>query len=650
MLSFPIQFHKPVTCFPNFTYCSFLNAPNHTNADISTSNDYLRIVVVSRPKQCVPSIGSVGYHESTPMSKDIVPSVDFGLREQEEEEEEGEENDDDVVGEGRETVDASSLYKKELSPWGEVEDLDGGDDGDDVEGREEFDTSFVSNKELPPWGEVEEEDHDDVEGREEVDASFMARKELPPWGEMVDDGHRDSRSVDATLSASKEMGLMNEHGALFLEEMDENVLSNRILVLSRTNKIRSAMEYFRSMQLSGLCPNIHACNSLMSSLVRNGWFDDCFKVFNFTRTRRITTGHTYSLILMAHAKSQGCCSALNFFRELENECDVGKDFDAIVYNTMISVCRKVDNWSEIERLWRSMKANGCAGTHVTYRLLINSFVHCDQSDLALCAYHEMVQNGFEPDSNALNAVISGCAKEGKWDSALSVFRKMLASELKPSLVACNALINSLGRARELKQAFQVFDTMKSLGHKPDAYTFNALLSALNKANMYREALWLFDKIERNQTSLFNIHVYNTVLMSCSKLGLWDRAIEILWQMEASGLSDLTISYNLVIRACEIARKPTTALQVYEHMVHQKCSPNIFTYLSIIRCYVCRDLWEELEEILNTMPNAALYNAAVQEMCLRDKVKFANKVYTKMLETGLQPDVKTRVLMHGMIRK
>lgn len=87
-------------------------------------------------------------------------------------------------------------------------------------------------------------------------------------------------------------------------------------------------------------------------------------------------------------------------------------------------------------------------------------------------------------------------------------------------------------------------------------------------------------------------------MSCSKLRLWDRALEILWQMEASGLSDLTASYNLVIRTCELAKKPTIAWQVYEHMVHQKCNPTMFTYLSIIRCCVGGDLWEQLEEILN----------------------------------------------------
>jgi len=52
----------------------------------------------------------------------------------------------------------------------------------------------------------------------------------------------------------------------------------------------------------------------------------------------------------------------------------------------------------------------------------------------------------------------------------------------------------------------------------------------------------------------------------------------------------------------------------------------------------------------SMPNATLYNAAIQGLCLRCNVDLANKVYKKMLESGLEADVKTQVLMLRMIRK
>ncbi|KAI4346749.1 hypothetical protein L6164_007619 [Bauhinia variegata] len=640
MLTFQSQFHKPASCLYKVGYWPF---PHGLNVGLATETSIYRTLThslntVSMPQEKVSQkdllIGSTRF-DKLPLAQDMVPSFESGFGEEEEDGDDDDDNDE---------------YIQE------------GEDGD---------TSFASKLKLPPCGEVvddkyqdmvhsaesgfckeEEEDDDDVDdndeyiqGREDGHASFVSKLKLPPWGEVVDDKCQDSMPTDTPLSTLEETELMGRHGALILEETDEGILSNRILVLSRTNKVRSALEYFKSMETSGLCPSRHACNSLIFCLLRNGWFDDGLKVFDFARRRKITTGHSYSLILKALAKAQRCNLALNLFWELESESDTEKDFDAVVYNTMISICGEVHNWIEVERIWRKMKVNECVGTRVTYCLLVSSFVRCGQSELALDAYHEMVQNGFKPGNDTLQALISTCTREGKWDAALQVFQEMLKGELKPNLIACNAMINSLGKAGELKLAFQVYRIMKSLGHKPDAYTFNSLLGALNKASRHHDALQFFEKIERNETSQLNIHLYNTVLVSCSKLGFWERALQILWQMEASGLPPLTVSYNLVISACEVARKPKIAFEVYKHMIDQKCNPDTFTYLSLIRCCIWGSLWEELEEVLKLVsPNASLYNAAVQGLCLRREIGLAKKLYQRMREIGLQPNGKTRALM------
>lgn len=447
-----------------------------------------------------------------------------------------------------------------------------------------------------------EEEEKDESGQRESEGceSPIIEQEIPPWGNLAicEDSDSEPDCVMQPQSVPKEKVILNVNNVHFLEERDKEMLSKRILVLGRTNKVRSALELLRSMELLGLYPNLHACNSLLSCLLRNGLLDDGLRMFEFMKAKKITSGHTYSLILKAVANVKGCDTALQMFMVMEGDCNVKNDFDTIVYNTMISVCGKVNNWLEALRLWRCMKANGHGGTQITYCLLVSSFVRCGQNELALDAFNEMVENKFEPDNDTMQAIIGACTKEGKWDFALSVFQSMLSSGLKPNAIVCNALINSLGKAGEDKLAFRVYDTMKSLGHSPDAYTWNALLTALYRANRYNEALHLFESIKRSLGSQSNLHLYNVALMSCSKLGLWDRAVQNLWEMEASRMSISAASYNHVISACEMARKPHVALQVYEHMVHQKCTPDTFTYLSLLRVCIWGSLWDEMEEILN----------------------------------------------------
>lgn len=436
-----------------------------------------------------------------------------------------------------------------------------------------------------------------------------------------------------------------ENRVHFLEERDEEVLSKRILSLSRSNKITSALELYWSMEFSGLLPNTHSCNSLISCLLRNNNLDDAMPIFESMKRNEIATGHTYSLMLKAVATAHGCGSALKLFTELELDCKRKNSFDAIVYNTILSACGKVNNWVQTERIWKSMKENGLDGTDITYRLLVSTFCRCGQNELTFSAYSEMIQNGLKPDEDTVLAVISSCTKEGQWDLALSIFKNSLKNGINPNLIACNTLINSIGKAGEVELAFKVYALMKSLGHKPDMYTWNALLGSLYRANRYSDTLLLFERIKKDQATELNLHLYESALRACQKLGLWDKALQLLWEMEASKFSIVASSYNLVIGACEVARKPKVALQVYEHMIYRKCLPDTFTHLSLIRSCIWASLWHEVEEILDrNPPNVSLYNAVIHGMCLRGKTEPAKKLYLRMQKLGLKPDGKTRALV------
>ncbi|CAK7323014.1 unnamed protein product [Dovyalis caffra] len=521
-------------------------------------------------------------------------------------------------------------------------------------GTDQFDVDSLGQK-LPPWGIVsenselvcnEKEEQELIErGKDQLDMNSCGQN-LPEKLMVQQGSDINNEKVVQSPSLSN-----NRVAGTFLEETDENELSRRILMLSRSNKVRSALELLKSMEFSGLQPHRHACNSLLSCLVRHELVEDALRVFEFIKKNEISTGHTYSLMLKTVASTKGCDSALDMFAELEAFSRGKKDFDVIVYNTIISVCGRENNWVETQRIWRNMKENGYHGTQITYSLLVSIFFRCSQSELALDAYKEMVQNALKPREDTMHAVIGACSKEGKWDLALNVFQNMLNHGLKPNLISCNALINLLGKAGEIKLAFKVFEIFKSLGHTPDEYTWNALLSGLHRANQHVDSLRLFERIKREQDCQLNEHLYNTVLMSCQKLGLWDKALQLLWQVEASGLPVSTASYNLAIGACEVARKPKVALEVYEHMVHQGCTPDTYTYLSLIRSCIWASLWDEVEEILDQVaPDVSSYNAVIHGMRLGGKNESAKKLYMKMLKRGLKPDGKTRALMRQNLRK
>ncbi|KAF8673721.1 hypothetical protein HU200_048471 [Digitaria exilis] len=452
----------------------------------------------------------------------------------------------------------------------------------------------------------------------------------------------------APAPAPAEVDRKYEHGGSrlhFLEERDEETLSRRLIKLGQSNKVRSATELFDSMRASGLQPSAHACNSLLACFVRRSSLADAMRMFKFMKGERMATGHTYTLILKAVASNEGYASALEMFNEIEDEEDSKENVDVIVYNTMISLCGRAKDWRVVEKLWRRLEENSLRGSLLTYELLVSIFVQCGQSELAIAAYQEMIQNGLDPSEDIMKAIIASCTKEGKWEFALATFSKMLSAGMKPNIILFNSMINVLGKAGQDELAFRMYGLLTSSGLNPDQYTWSALLSALYMSGRYWDALELFQGIKAKHPTLSNDHLYNVALMSCEKLGQWEHGLQLLWMMEKSRLKMSVVSYNHVIGACEVASKPKVALQVYQHMINQRCLPDTFTHLSVIRACIWGSLWNEVDHILEEVaPDSSIYNTVIHGLCLRGKIGLANKVYAKMRSIGLVPDGKTRAFM------
>lgn len=460
-------------------------------------------------------------------------------------------------------------------------------------------------------------------------------KEHPMW----DDGEED------VVDDISESSIISENRLQFLEERDEKNLSWRLLKLSRADKVRSALELYASMDFMGLRPESHAFNALLSCLLRKEEVDDALQVFESMKSSGRTSGHSYNLILQGVAKARGFEAAFGMFEELVSDDEHKKKVDQVLFNMMLTLCRDEKDWLKCERIWWTMKANGIVGNSITYRLLITTFLAFCQYGLAIEAYLEMVRHGVQPDSRTMEAAIMAFVKDGSWDFALDVFRGMMKRKENPNITTFNALIHSLGNNGEVSLAFKVYDCMKSLGHVPTSYTWNALLVALCRARQYGDALRLFDRVQQETPSALGLHLYNSALTACKRLGSWRRALQILWEMEDLGLLVPVTSYCRVIGACEVGNEPKVALQVYQHMVHRKQTPDTLTLLSLIRSCVWGSLWVEMHEILKLgPPNAHLYNAAVQGLCLREKPESAKKLYQEMRELELSADHKTRAMM------
>lgn len=463
-------------------------------------------------------------------------------------------------------------------------------------------------------------------------------------------GYGDKGTGFAGFEGNK--GTYVENGGNFSSlaiEGNEARLSIMVISLSRANKVSSASTLYRRMADSGLQPTLHACNSLIACFLRRGFIDDALSIFESMKKMTIKPSeYTYSLVIKAVGHSRGWQYALHLLKEIETQDSLR--LDTVAYNTLISVCGRVGKWKEVHQLWGKLKQKGCKETMVTYRLLVSTFVQSDQVELALQAYHDMTNNGWKPNEDVLKGLTCVCAKGGQWILALDFFQKMVDLGTKPSKITYNTLINSLGKAQEVDLAFKTYEHMQAVGHRADAYTMRALLNCLKRTDQFTRSISLFESLKASRNFEMDTEIYNMALVSCQRLGLWEKALQYVWEMEKSGVKPGTLSYNILISTCEVARQPKVALQVYEHMLCVDCTPNTFTYLPLIRACGRGLLWCELQQVLKSLshigvaPNASIYNTLIQTLCSYGQIKLAKEFYLKMLRNGYRPDSRTSCQM------
>lgn len=493
-----------------------------------------------------------------------------------------------------------------------------------------------------------------------LDCTVCQNESVIPTGNMTvsHNSFESSKKAHCLVPAKLKVCVNNEHveespGSL-ANQKEEARLSRMIVVHSRSNKVASALKVYRRMEESALHPDLHAYNSLIAALMRKGSVEIALRIFESMKKVVKPSECTYSLLMKAVANSKSCEHALHLLQEMETWDDLTADI--IVYTTLISACGKARKWNEVNQLWRKLKQGGCKETMVTYRLLVSTFVQCDQVELALEAYQDMVQNGWQANGDILKGLTCVCAKERKWTLALNFFQKIVDSGLKPNLVTYNTLINCLGKAGEVDLAFKIYEHMQAVGHNADVYTAQALLNGLNKTGQFARSLSLFEHMKTSDNFEMDAFIYKVALVSCHCLGLWEKSLQYIWEMEKRGIKPGSSSYNLLLATCEIAGQPKVALQVFEHMLSVDCSPNTFTYLPLIRACGNGIHLHELEQVLNSLSetgvtaSASIYNTLVQTLCSCGEIKLAQKFCMEMISKGLHPDGRTYRLMREYLPK
>ncbi|KAK6938768.1 Pentatricopeptide repeat [Dillenia turbinata] len=188
---------------------------------------------------------------------------------------------------------------------------------------------------------------------------------------------------------------------------------NMILkIYAEKNLTKSALHVFNNMGKCGCKPSLRSCNSLLSSLVRNGEIYVVFQVYDqICKIGIVPDVFTCTVLVNAYSKDGKMEEAKKFIKEMEN---VGVEPNVVTFHSLINGYVSVGDVEAAERVLQLMSERGIARNVVSYTLLTKGY----RKQLKMSEAER--EPSLVVDEYAYGVLLDGYCEIGKMEDAIRI--------------------------------------------------------------------------------------------------------------------------------------------------------------------------------------------------------------------------------------
>ncbi|KAM1114473.1 hypothetical protein ACFX13_048029 [Malus domestica] len=255
--------------------------------------------------------------------------------------------------------------------------------------------------------------------------------------------------------------------------------------------------------------------------------------------RRLVNRKTFLIAVRTLAKARELNKCVDFFHAMNG---FGFGYDLGNLNMVVEdLCGSklvVEARFLVLKLKESIRPDG-----FTYRCLIQGF--CDVGDLieASKIWNLMVEEGFDPDIDAVEKMMETLFKTNRYGEALKVFQMMRVSRMEDlGLSTYRLVIEWMCKRGKIEEAHEVFEEMHKRRIEADNLTLASLVYGLLARGRVTMAFKAVEGIEKPDISL----------------------------------------YHGLIKGLLRLRKARDATEVFREMIRRRCEPNMHTYIMLLQ--------------------------------------------------------------------
>ena len=167
------------------------------------------------------------------------------------------------------------------------------------------------------------------------------------------------------------------------------------------------------------------------------------------------------------------------------------------------------------------------------------------------------------DAITYNSAISACEKLGQWTIALDLMRGMMSFAILPNGVTMSAAISATVQAGKWQQAIHLYQQLEE-SEVPAVIASNSMLAAFEASSQWQRALSVLHAMSSSLAQADTI-TYSVVLAACQKSLQWRYVLELVRRLPDECALDTRVCAS-AIDACAMGAQAGDAVRLLETLV------------------------------------------------------------------------------------
>lgn len=345
-----------------------------------------------------------------------------------------------------------------------------------------------------------------------------------------------------------------------------------------TGDWKGAVRKFDEMINGGVPADVVSCTALVGALASNGAWSRAEKFIDWMRRNKIHPNvRTYSILVEAHVKHAEFTRAFKLFEEMRSGALGTRNYpNEFTYSLVIKRLGEKGKWKEAENMFWSLQ-RAVLDDNARDQVGDSSDGGDSSDDCGKSSMKRHYGHHHQPRVNAVicSSMMYAYERAGQWEKAMDFLAVSDALGFQDNIVIRNIALSALAKAGQMTKAEEIFGAlaepdgisfetmvagyglagkcteakvfikgMETAGFKPNDYSYCALIAGHSRNGAFNEALEVFHRAR--DAGIESVHLYNAMIASCDRCYKYDKAVQLLEEMRASGIERNGVTKQLAI--------------------------------------------------------------------------------------------------------